>query len=192
MYSFENNNENELESENEYEYDNENEEENEKENEHAYKNEYRSTEFNDDDANRKTSHSDNNSNRIKDIIDICDNNGNNENDYNDSNNDNNNNNDDDESLRGSRIIETGKTTATIIKTHTACNDSDTIPVMSDLQNTPSVSTSHTEHVHEHVHVPLLEADVAPYLDDEITMLLWQRLCSVRGRLRNLKVQDPQL
>jgi hypothetical protein len=178
----ENEKENENGNEKEKEYENENENENNNENE----NENRSTNFHDDDGNRKTSHNDNNSNRSKDDIDTYNNNGYNVNDHNDSNNDRNNN-DDDESLRGSRIIEIDKT-ATIINTHTACNDSDTIPVTSDQKNEPSVSTSHTAHVH----VPLLEADVAPYLDDEITMLLWQRLCSVRGRLRNLKVQDPQL
>jgi hypothetical protein len=164
--------------------ENENEKDNERENEHAYENENRSTNFDDDDENRKTGHNDNNSNRCVDDI------GNDENDYNESNNDRSNNHDD-ESLRGSRIIETEKT-ATITNTHTACNDSDAIPVTSELITTPSVSTRHTELVHEHVHVPLLEADVAPYLDDEITMLLWQRLCTVRSRLRNLKVQDPQL
>lgn len=171
------------ENNNEYEYENNNDHENEPANEHENAKEK-------ENENRSTSHNDNSSNRNKDNVHTYNNNGNNESDYNDSNNDRNNN-DNDESLRGSGIIKSDKT-ATIINTHTASNDSDSIPVTSDLQNTPSVSMSRTEHVHEHVHVPLLEADVAPYLDDEITMLLWQRLCSVRGRLRNLNVQDPQL
>ena len=163
----------------------EHENENEHEKEHAYENENRSTNFNDDNSIRMTSHDDNYCNRDKDNINAYNNSDNGDND----NDDNNNN--DDESLQGSRIIEKDETDA-ITNTHMASNDSNTIPVSSELEKTPSVSTPHTAHVHAHVHVPLLEADVAPYLDDEITKLLWQRLCSVRGRLRNLKVQDPQL
>ena len=111
---------------------------------------------------------------------------------NDGNDDDHNYRDDDDddidgSLRGSRILTADEVP---LITHTECNhsDRDPVPVTSELEfeNIPAGSTPHTVSPY----VPLLEADVAPYLDDDITMLLWQRLCSVRSRICDLTVHDP--
>ena len=93
----------------------------------------------------------------------------------------------DESLRGSRIL-TADVTPLVCHTEFNHSDCDPVPVSftSEFNNIPAVSTPHTVSPY----VPLLEADVAQYLDDEITMLLWQRLCSVRSRICDLTVHDP--
>ena len=151
-------------------------------------------------------HDDNNQNIN---IDYNDNNDydddNNENDRDSrSNTDNNHDNDDDDydhnyrddddddidrSLQGSRILTADEVP---LVPHTDCNHSDCDPVPApitselEFKSIPAVSTPLTVPLY----VPLLKADVAPYLDDEITMLLWQRLCSVRSRICDLSVHDP--
>ena len=112
----------------------------------------------------------------------------------DNNHDNDDNDDDhnyrddddtDESLQGSRLLTEDEKPLVFL---TECNrsDCDPVPVTSEFNNVLAVSTPHTVSPY----VPLLESDVASYLDDEITMLLWQRLCSVRSRICDLTVHDP--